>query len=792
MERIIFRAGIKKHKGSLAGIMILLFLSALSLCTVFTVYLQGNRYIHEEIERIGYGTITAWVSDVPDIDELTDSLQNQDGVEQVTVQDLIFSDYEGNGVESDSEGQLISWQAENNQYRFFKEDISGYEDAPAEISQGEIYVSPSMKSILNLDIGDTITFAIARSGMDASFTVAGYYEDPVMGSSMIGMKGFLISQSAYEQIVQTIETEGADALARNGAMLHITADRDSGLTVSSLNQRLNEDTSLSQYAEFIHSAETMESFMGILQNAFCGLLAAFAAVLLGVTFVVLGHSISNIIEQDWKNLGILKTVGMTGRELVRLQESQYILSVLTGLVTGILGAIPAAGALSRMIVTTSGVLIPTGLPVLPAFGMFAGLLLILTGFTAIRLRSIHFISPMEAIRGEKQTEWMETQEKGSRKRLEKGYWMVTAKGLMLSLAFRQLLSGKRRYISACLVAILLVFFASLTGRMNDWLGPDGQGMMDAFNPADLDLGIQVLGELQWEEMERIVRNYSEITDSYELAMPSVSVNGTNYTANVITEPERFHISQGQTSRTADEVVLTETVAYDLGVDVGDRVTIRGDTGTKEFTVSGIYHCANDMGANLGMSREGYLSIGSDDPGIWCRHYFLADTSQKQVITEALENAYGGDVHVHENTWPGLFGIISAMHLMLIFMYGMSAVFVGIVTVMTGTKILDAEQKDMGIYRAIGCHSKSLRLMFALRFGIVAVAGAVIGTILAAGLTDLLVSAVMRFAGISNFASNPSFVTIVIPGLAVTTMFFVFAYLASGKLRYEDMAVLTAD
>ena len=70
-------------------------------------------------------------------------------------------------------------------------------------------------------------------------------------------------------------------------------------------------------------------------------------------------------------------------------------------------------------------------------------------------------------------------------------------------------------------------------------------MMDAFNPADLDIGVQTLGALEPEMTEDMVRSYTDITDSYLLAMPSVSVNGSNFTANVITEPERFHISQGR-------------------------------------------------------------------------------------------------------------------------------------------------------------------------------------------------------------------------------------------------------
>lgn len=317
-------------------------------------------------------------------------------------------------------------------------------------------------------------------------------------------------------------------------------------------------------------------------------------------------------------------------------------------------------------------------------------------------------------------------------------------------------------------------------------------MMDAFNPADLDIGVQAMGELDPKDMENMVRSYTDITDSYLLAMPSVAVNGNSYTANVITEPERFHISRGETPRRADEVVLTEIASADLGVTTGDRVTIRGDTGSREFTVSGIYHCANDMGANIGMNREGYLTIGQDRPTLWCYHYFLGDTSAKEAIWEGLEAAYGGDVHIHENSWPGLSGIIAAMQGLLVLMYGMIAVFLFIVTAMTGSRILAAEQKDLGIYKSIGCSTTMLRAAFSLRFGIVAVIGAVAGAILAAILTDPFVSAVMRLAGISNFVSRPNLMNMLTPGLTVILLFMGFSYLSAGKMKKADMTILTAD
>lgn len=328
--------------------------------------------------------------------------------------------------------------------------------------------------------------------------------------------------------------------------------------------------------------------------------------------------------------------------------------------------------------------------------------------------------------------------------------------------------------------------------MDTWLGADGQGMMSAFNPADHDIGVQILGRRTAEEAEGTVRSHADITDSYLLAMPGVAVNGIDYTANVISQPERFHIIEGRTCLRDDEIVLTEFVASDLGVPVGGSVTVRSDSGSKIYTVSGIYACANDMGDNVGMSREGYLKIGRDNPNIWCRHYFLEDSSKKTEVREALEAEYGGDAYIHENTWPGLSGIISAMEALLVFLYGMVTVFIMVVTAMTGGKILSAERRDIGIYKAMGFTSGQLRGSFALRFGMAAALGAGIGSVLAAALTDPLVSAVMKMAGISNFSSAPTAGNTLFPAVTVILLFAGFAWAASRSIKKVDLTVLITE
>ena len=780
MEYItLWKANARTHKGSLAGVFLLLLLVCLALGAVLTLWNNSGSYIRSEMKRAGFGDLTAWVHDVPDETRLENEIAGLDAVERVESQHVIYADYTIKEQESDSEGQLIPLVWGEKRYRFFNENLSGYREKIPEIAPGEIYVSPSMVSMFGVQMGDEIHFAIARSGGTVSFQVKGFYEDPFMGSSMIGMKGFLICEADWKEIQQTIRQRGKNALAREGAMLHIFSDGNQ--SASDLNRVMNEKTPFPMYTEFIHSEDAIAGFMLILQNAFSGLLAAFVLVLLFVAMVTLGHSLSSGIEADTVNMGILKAMGFTTGKLRQVQLMQYLTAIVSGMFVGFILAIPVIRMVSKEMITTTGIHILARLPLGWILLSYLAVLLLLIMFIYCKTGKIGHITPMRAIRGEGPTQWKHTENP-----LPCG---IINRGFYFRLALRQIVTAKRRYISACIVAVLLVFFASLVGRMDSWLGADGKGMMDAFNPADHDIGVQVFGELTAEEAERLVSSYTEITDRYLLAMPSVSVRGTSYTANVISEPERFHMMQGKTCRSENEIVVTEFVAKDMDVGVGDKLMVQGDKGREEYIVSGIYQCANDMGANIGMNREGYLKIGQDDPHLWCYHYFLADTSVKAEITEALETAYGGDVHVHENSWPGLYGIISAMRALVLFMYGMVLLFTLIVTVMTGSKILAAETGDLGIYKAIGFTSGKLRQTFALRFCLVAVMGSVIGILLAVACTDPLVSAVMKLAGISNFASYPGLGEILFPAGVVTILFMIFAYLAAGRIKKVAVTIL---
>ena len=63
---------------------------ALSLTAVLMTAFVGSRYIREEMERLRFGDLTAWASNVPDADFLTESIRGQEGVEVAETQRLYF------------------------------------------------------------------------------------------------------------------------------------------------------------------------------------------------------------------------------------------------------------------------------------------------------------------------------------------------------------------------------------------------------------------------------------------------------------------------------------------------------------------------------------------------------------------------------------------------------------------------------------------------------------------------------------------------------------------------------
>lgn len=761
--RILLRAAIKKQKGSAAGIFLLILILSLCLFSALTLYTSGTAYVSSEMDRLGFGDFTVWVSGQPD--NISAEIEASEDVEKVIEQPLIFSGYEINGSYSDNEGQLIVYDG-SVPYRFIGED--GTEIPTPEIAPGEVYISPALKSNFNVKTGDTIQFELSRSSGVKSLTVAGCFADGFMGSSMIDMKSFLICGADHTEMTGIIEAAGpADMLGRNGAMLHIFQKSERKLSEREFHEEIQNSTDISLYTEFTYRKESILSYMLLLQNILSGFLIAFSAVLLIICFVVTGHSLSAAVEQDASDMAVLRALGLPGRGLRGLYFALYGGLIAAGLLLGILPSAGIAAILARSMVTSTGMLIEISAPYGLIFGISAGILLLFALFLTVRTRKIMKIAPVRTLR-----------EHAGNKRVHSGFW---GRFLAFDIAVRELSAGKSRYAALCLISAFLTLFLSVIGKIGAWLGPNGEGLMNAFSVAEHDLGVQPFNySVPMDEIERVINWYSPIKDTYELAMESVTVNGQEYTANILNDTKWFHVLSGNVCG-GDSILITDTVANELGVNIGDTVRTAANGRMENYTVSGIYQCANGMGGNIGMSIEGYSKIGDITGFIWCYHYILEDGAMRDYAMAYLQKNYSG-IDVHTNSWPGLDGIVLVMHTLIGVIYLLAAVFILVSAAMTTEKLLQTEAGNTAIYKSLGMPSNRLRMSFSLRFLITAAIGAVIGICLSELFADSVIGGIFGMFGIGDFHSGISPLGTLLPILAVPILFFIFAMAFSYGLK----------
>ena len=772
--RMLLKAAVRKQKGGVIGIFLLMFVLSLCLFSALTLYVSGINSVESEMHRLGFGDFTIWVSGQPE--ELETELESVPGVDHVLIQPLIFVDYEINGSYSDNEGQLLIYDG-SVPYHFLSAD--GTEKSVPEIMPGTVYISPALSSSFDVQVGDTIQFELSRaSNGTKSLTVAGCFADAFMGSSMIDMKSFLIHETDWTEMQDMIaQAADVDALGRTGAMFHVFQSEDSGLSDLDFRRQIHESTDISLYTEFTYRQDSILNYMLLLQNILSGFFIAFSVVLLVICLIIIGHSLSVVVEQEKQDMAILKVMGLSGSGLRGLYLILYGGTVLAGLLFGLTPVLGVARLLAKAMVSSTGLLARVSFPAGMVLRILLGLLLLFALFLFVRTRKFLKIAPMQTIR-----------------EIDGGKKVISAlrkRFLVLDIALREIRSGKRKYIAICMISAFLALFLSVIGRMGTWLGPNGEGLMNTFSVADHDLGVQPFNEsVPMDEVERIINWYSPIRETYELAMQSVTVNGQEYTANVLNDTKWFHVLSGKVCD-GDSILITDTVANELGLKIGDSVRVAANGRMETYTVSGIYQCANGMGTNIGMSLTGYSKIGNINGYIWCYHYILENGSMRDYAFVYLQEHYRG-IDVHTNSWSGLSGIVFVMHALIGVIYMIAAFFILISVALTASKLLQSETKKMAIYKSMGLSSGRLRISFALRFLVVVIIGTGIGICLSAFFADPVIGQIFKMFGIGEFHSEFSILGTILPILAIPLLFFGFALVFSAKLKQISIARLISE
>ncbi|MBQ3546366.1 MAG: FtsX-like permease family protein [Lachnospiraceae bacterium] len=774
----LLKANIRHRKGSFISIIFLMLIISMSLVSILSIKDNCRNSIENAHKMVDSCDVSVTISDKMLTDELRDKVENHPFVERVKDYKIVVSNKVTYGTKED----LNSWRMMKLQenVKIMNEDLSEYEKSTPKLNKGEIYIPQGIISNLKCKVGDKLT--IKTFSGDYDFVIKGVALEPMTGGATIGWKKVYISDEDFEKIYKETKKSETDEKIGTGHMYEIYKSKDCELSIGKFKRQLNLDTGIINVAEG-SIAKDMSIYYTNLFPDMCGdFLIVFVMILLVIMLIIIGHSISSSIEMDYVNLGILKAVGFSKNKIRLIFIVQYLLAELVGALIGIILCIPLIKVISGVFQPIMAIIIDGKISFGKSLFIIVGIILVSMIFIIVITKKIGKISPVRAISGGKSEIYFDS-------RLNVP---ISKRGLSFTLAVRQFTSGKKRYISTILISSLLVFFMMTVTLLSNVL--TSKNALELMGIMCVECTVQFKDELSDEQlsmMEKEIEKITPINKAYFITNNYFSVEGEEIMGIVHKNPEVIKVFKGRAPIYDNEIVITEIIADEFDLKIGDEVSIAYKEGSEKYIISGIFQSTNDVGRVFAVSLKGVQKIGFNN--IYSGGYSLENPEKSTEVEDMLNEKFGDLILAKVYDIEADMGMINiAAEAIKYVIYGFSIIFTFVVVAMVCSKAFVREKTDIGIYKAIGFSSLTLRLHFALRFLIVSVMGSIIGYVTCVLCSENLLNSLLRGMGVTNIIVEYTKITVLIPVAIICICFFLFSFIVSGKVKRVQVRELVTE
>ena len=810
---MVLRGNMRRNKGVHISVFVLMLIISLAFCSVLSYYTNSIRHDSEAMEEVGYGGMLAALYGENRLDaygtsadKIIKNIGKCDAVQEVKAADVVYlllKDCNGKGgnssfVLNDTDSVLTY-----DQY-----DVDN-KMTDRRLEKGEVSVPFSFIGMYDCKIGDTVE--LGNDNGSYTFKVASFFEDPYMGSSVMGIKTILISDEDFADLKAKAAEDHRSGLEDDKRSFELSKliiiDKKPGLDLTEMEfeRELNNVSDFASYCWITLSKEQAGNYMLLMTKVFSAVLLIFVVLLLVAAMIVLGHNSS--IEMDFVNIGILKAVGMTNASVKLELLAGYMCTVAAGLFAGIPLAIPILKIINSATRSSSGLEVPFDINVGLVLCVILAILLLVAAFIMLKTRRISEATPIKAIRGGRDSVHFSSVLK----------LPVSGKKLGVSLAYRQFISEKKQYAAAIIVTAILAMFMILMNDMMRWFNSQNM-LVDMFSVTKYDLTASFVDEDTQKDIENVISEHTAYR-KYQMSSEYILFDDVQMYCYIVEAPDMINtIRKGRTCTYDNEVLITQYVADGFHLNIGDTVTVKRGGVARKMVISGIYDSANDVGKNFAISKAAYSKFASgeiiSEPGVsgaaksssdeeeWSGKgicYDLDNTDECDAIIQEIDKRYGDNqgitysIHSAKDDFEGVAGTVNiAIQGLTLLTYMLGAVFVIVTVIIVCGKVLMREQKDIGIYKALGFTSFRLRCQLAVRFIVTAVVGSLLGIVLALIVSKPFFKAGFESFGIYSFNLSTSVISLVIPLVFMSVLFSVVAFIRAGNIRKVQPQVLIAD
>lgn len=607
------------------------------------------------------------------------------------------------------------------------------------INDGELYVTNYIFTSTENDFHEGGKIFISQNGVEKEFTIKGYTKDVLFGTSMVGMSRFLISDND----AALFDNENAAVCSSVEVHTKDTDYRDK-FNALGLNTIMSIDRSMFK----------MTYLMDILIAA---ILLVVSVCLILISMVILRFIISFTITEEFREIGVMKAIGIKNLAIRGLYIAKYFAIAVVGTAVGLGISFPLSrlmiSGVSHKIVISSG----DNFPINIGAAILAGAVVVL--FSYLCTRRIRKFSPIDAIRSG------ETGERYKKKGILKlgGSHLPT----IPFMALNDIFSGIKSYISMIIIFILGTLLVIIPTNTINTLRSDG--LITIFNMVESDhiISQELLFDPNKDNKAMVEQKFSEVRDMFaengidvdvfqEIMFRSNIIKGDVRTNSISFQgmggvtTDMYTYLDGTPPQNVHEVALTHLTAGQIDAHIGDDVEIKIGDDTRRYTVTAITQSMNNMGEGVRFHQDAELdyNYAAGCFGIQVNYKDNPDNAELSRREELLKKLYP-DANIYT---PGeyigyMIGNVaeqldSMKVMILIIILGINA----LVAVLMVKSFITKEKSEIALLKAIGFKNNPLTLWQTLRIGIVLIVSVLVGALISAPLSSLIITPIFRMLG----------------------------------------------
>ena len=772
----LVKAHFHKDKAVLFAFLMILIVAAMLL----QVSLMVGRFDAMYDERVEERNICdAMFFMAGDEDQIKKTAEGIDYFKNWYLVDLIRPDvitYSVNsGKEKDIEDLFFIDEENADEYQklqFIEKDES--------VTSPKIYINVYTAYSEGMRVGDKLKLREDDLG-EYEFTVAGIYEDLLCGQRY-SYYSTVIDHKSYEKMSEKADVALSE-FARPHLMKFLRAyykdGSDFGLsTTKTQDEFVKEGIFCSGY----HVGLAKAGYTGI-TNIIAAFMASFSVIIMIIALIMIIFTVNTNINRDIRNIGALRAVGFT---ISQVRYSLMIEYSIVAAVAGIIGIVlsylvfPVLEALA--IRQLSGLVWEGGFHPEMSFPIFAGIILVMMAVVFAATHIIRNIHPATALRFGLESHSF----KKNHLPLDK-----TSGSLNILLALKSMLQSKGQNVIVVGVLLAVSFMTAFSAILFYNTRIDITNFQRLLQGDAPDAYVNITYDSS-EEMYGIIeklQNMEEVSQAYGLQ--SVDAHAGDYSCYLLnsTNPEYVYcgVYEGVMATEANEAVVGSLLAENLGVGVGDEITVKYMDKEARFLITGLQQAVYSMGERIYISDEGFKRLEGEPLYTYVR-VRLNDPSEADVdeFLKHAESVLGANCTSTENYYHTQRSTenvpVFAIALVILVLIVINVITVAIVIRLLLKTVFIKREKEFGIKKAVGFTSGQLRVQLSLSLVPLSIIGSLFGGITACLVTNRLFDIIFSSYGIknSNLIINP----VVIPAalLIVTLMVFAISFVMSGRMK----------